>query len=206
MKEIILLCIFLSALGYVSIKIIRRLFSETTPEQRQGLPQPAEHDTWENFNPPPEPVYKHKRKSSLPGLVLIGLIGFLIYQNYPLIEEKLIFTKRTATKQKLKAREEKIYQLSQLAALPSLKITDQKKVDGVFWFKISGTTENGQIIDGWVTEFALKKEPAKQSKTIDSISKKLGLPTMEERVNYIKKLKKINSALDTALQKGKSDK
>ncbi|MGM0598264.1 MAG: hypothetical protein ACQETH_00485 [Candidatus Rifleibacteriota bacterium] len=203
MKEIILLCIFLTALGYISIKIIRRIFSEAAPEKQIKETQTDNYDPYENFIPSPRPVYTPKRKSSLPGLVFIALMGFLIYQNYPLIIDKLNIQSHVTKQQELNAKARRINQLGQLAALPSLKITDQKKVDGVFWFKISGSTENGQIIDGWVTEFSLKKEPAKQSKTIDSISKKLGLPTTEERVNYIKKLKKINSALDTALGKDK---
>lgn len=192
--------LFLCLVGYVSIKVFKRLFPEEfgssdkvrTPSvpgkndtSTQQEPQtPWMEESFQATNPRPD---RHSRYTIPRTLVFLAAISFLLFYNQDVI-------RTLATK----AETESPIELANME--PSApKVKGEVKVDGVYWYEITGRNSAGKSFKGWISEFSIKPEPAKKSVMIDSISKKLGLPTTEERVEYIKKLKYINSSLKTAL-------
>ncbi len=215
MRECLLILVFLNVVAFVSIKLFKKIFdqdssasdadykvktlgSEAMPEQprfsRTGEEMIPEESVFFPETPAPAKYRATSAKDNFyRALLFIFAISFLIFINFDRLQG-MVFSKKPAAQSNVDA----------LAGVPaSLNITAQTKVDGVYWYKVEGYQADGEKISGWFTEFALKPEPAKESKGIDSISQKLGLPTTEERVTYIKKLKKINSALKTALDNNK---
>jgi hypothetical protein len=189
-----------------SIKVKQVGKPEKTPENyadSQTFSQPAftseENGFSQPFNDQPfssAATSPKKSKKTAFFLIFTASVIILVYNNrdfiYPAKESEIELQKKLNVIENFAAEE-----------IQGLKIISHNKVDGVNWFQIAGKTDDNELISGWFSEFSLKKEPAKESKAIDSISKKLGLPTTEERVGYIKKLKKVNSALGTALGKDK---
>lgn len=215
MRECLLILVFLNVVAFVSIKLFKKIFdhdssasdadfkvkaigsnTSTTPPQSEALPQ--EDLPPENFyvSEMPRPAIARSvsaKDNFYRALLFIFAISFLIFINFDRLQS-IVFQQKTASQPTLDS----------LAGVPAgVNVTAQTKVDGVYWYKVEGYQDDGEKVSGWFTEFALKPEPAKESKGIDSISQKLGLPTTEERVTYIKKLKKINSALKTALDNNK---
>jgi hypothetical protein len=210
MLQIVITIVFLAIVGFFSVKAIKYFFPELAerqePDKAVKVMQVAPADDLQNDFYNQQPVFAanpqpRQAKRQFPTLLIfLAAVGILLYHNQDIIK-KGFFTSD--------AEQKPDYEL--LAALHApeidgIKVIGQTNVDGVNWFEISGKAANGELINGWFSEFALKKEPAKESKGIDAVSKKLGLPTVKERMEYIKKLKKINSALGTALQKGKPQK
>lgn len=73
-------------------------------------------------------------------------------------------------------------------------------VDGVNWFKIVATSSEGVPFEGWINEMAIHATPPKENKTADALMQKLGLSTAKERIDSIKSLKKVGSALKDSLR------
>ncbi len=73
-------------------------------------------------------------------------------------------------------------------------------VDGVNWFKIVATSSEGVPFEGWINEMAIHASPPKESKAADALMQKLGLPTNKERIESIKSLQKVGSALKDSLR------
>ncbi len=78
-------------------------------------------------------------------------------------------------------------------------IEGHRVVDGVNWFRIIATGTDGVSFEGWINELAIHKAPPVENKMADSLMKKLGLPTNKERIDSIKKLRKVGSALKDSL-------
>lgn len=217
MRECLLILVFLNIVAFVSIKLFKKIFdqdssasdadykvktlgSEAIPEQPQFSRTGEEMIPDESVFFPETPAPAKYRATSAKdnfyrALLFIFAISFLVFTNFDRLQS-LVFPPKQAAQTNT--------EIDSLAGVPTgVNITAQTKVDGVYWYKVEGYQDDGEKVSGWFTEFALKPEPAKESKGIDSISQKLGLPTTEERVTYIKKLKKINSALKTALDNNK---
>lgn len=73
-------------------------------------------------------------------------------------------------------------------------------VDGVNWFKIVATSSEGVPFEGWINEMAIHASPPRENKAADALMQKLGLPTNKERIDSIKSLKKVGSALKDSLR------
>lgn len=216
MSEYVLILIFLNLVAFVAIKVWKKIFlnehhSEETssPIKRIGEPLPAQPQTQSDSAPFYEPSYapdstrqnthSKSRNAFMQSVVFAAITGILVFNFHDEISAHLPAATKPANSATLPA--DMIEPETPTFTAEKINIVNQTKVDGVYWYEVSGLNTGNEKVQGWFTEFSLKPEPAKESKAIDSISKKLGLPTTEERVTYIKKLKKINSALKTALEK-----
>lgn len=214
MSEYMLILIFLNLVAFVAIKIWKKIFliehhSENTSSEvkKLGEPSPAQPPTDSMEYSEPTFASQQTRGNSIhksphafmQSFVFAAITGILVFNFHDEISAHLPAATKPANSATLPA--DMIEPETPTFTADKINIVSQTKVDGVYWYEVSGLNTGDEKVQGWFTEFSLKPEPAKESKAIDSVSKKLGLPTTEERVTYIKKLKKINSALKTALEK-----
>ena len=184
--------IFLIIVAYFGIRVWRYFlvenhdfFEEKEPVQKNETVSIRNYDS---IGPCPK-----KAPSLFFTSVLMAISSFLTYQAH--IPLHRLFNSNLSSSE-ISA----FTNIQNAESLSNTTIVQQKKLGGAWWFELSCVTEDGATIRGWFNEFALKPQPAKDMTTVDAISEKLGLPTTEEQINYIKKLKKINSSLKTALE------
>lgn len=216
MSECVAILLFLNLVAFVSIKVCKKIFHNEEPTGDDSVAinkigQPADN----NREPPssaefvpsyaPATANNHgngrNRSSVWPGLLLAAATGVIVFFNHDRIQSLTQSSNQAIVSSSVSA--DMAEPATPTFTADKINIVSQTKVDGVYWYEVSGLNIEGEKVQGWFTEFALKPEPAKENKAVDSISQKLGLPTTEERVNYIKKLKKVNSALKTALDNNK---
>ncbi|GAB4280015.1 MAG: hypothetical protein Kow0029_24330 [Candidatus Rifleibacteriota bacterium] len=213
MNQIILILVFLNLVAFIAIRILKVFFSEEKAESQkvrkffepgnaEEISQPTIPipDSSKAAFDPPLPVYtsasRRHSNSKLKSLLFLAALAVLIYYNQNVLHKIRLFNSSSnSVSTETSYNEEK----------PNLTIVGQIKVDGVVWLHITGTDSENMPVDGWVSEFAIKKKPAKKREFADAISKKLGLPTNEERITYIKKLRSISLALKNALSQKKQN-
>lgn len=78
---------------------------------------------------------------------------------------------------------------------------DWKIVDGVRWFHVAGTDSAGIGYTGWISELFLRVEPPESSSDTPGIMEKISLPSMKEKLEGTRQLRKIGKALEQALSK-----
>lgn len=129
----------------------------------------------------------------LVSLLVLCICGYFIYQNrpdslpglaLPVIGEESAQTRQTIT---------------------AAAVAGHTVVDGVNWFQIVATSTEGVPFQGWVSEMAILDKPPRENKMADEMLKKLGLPTNRERIESVKKIRKIGQALNTALREEKKN-
>lgn len=216
MSECVAILLFLNLVAFVSIKVCKKIFQNEEPTGDDSVEitkigQPADNNreppSSAEFVPSYAPAtasYQSKgnnRNSLWPGFFLAVATGIVVFFNHDRIQSLTQSSNPVVAASKAPA--DMVEPATPTFTADKINIVSQTKVDGVYWYEVSGLNLEGEKVQGWFTEFALKPEPAKENKAVDSISQKLGLPTTEERVNYIKKLKKVNSALKTALDNNK---
>lgn len=150
-------------------------------------------------SPTPGPVYydelpseRKPRPASFPimQLVLLAAVGYLVYVNQELIAEKVpaVINESAANKK------------TEKQTLSLAEVEGHTVVEGINWIKIVATGTDGIPFEGWVSELAIQKEPPKENKEADEFMKKVGLQTNKERLQNIKRIRKVTEALDTALK------
>ncbi|HOT29763.1 MAG TPA: hypothetical protein PLU72_16420 [Candidatus Ozemobacteraceae bacterium] len=78
---------------------------------------------------------------------------------------------------------------------------DWKVVDGVRWFRVIGTDSAGIPYNGWISELFLRDAPPEPSSETKGIMEKIGLPSVKEKIEGARQLRKIGKALEQALTK-----
>ncbi len=78
---------------------------------------------------------------------------------------------------------------------------DWKLVDGVRWFRVTGTDSAGIGYTGWISELFLRDAPPEPSSDTKGIMEKIGLPSMKEKLEGARQLRKIGKALEQALSR-----
>jgi hypothetical protein len=204
-KAAVLISVFLIFMAVVALKVLKWFFPELWPDKPEDSsvkplkPEtPESNDDW--FKETELTHRRSPRRLSFSGtMILVAAFAFLVYTNIDLIKETKLY-KRLNSDLNSNLTSKSGEPEKPVIEAKTLRITGEKKVDGVVWFQLTGTNSNGEKVQGWFTEYALKQKPPEEAKMINSLSEKLGLPTMEERVEYYKKLKNINSSLNQALK------
>ncbi len=203
----ILLVVFLGFLVYVAAYLLKLLL----PENNTGTDQPVHsilsHGTdqvaaVDPFTPTmgyetPQP--SHRRKSgkifgNILSLVLLAVCGWYIYEN------------RASLKSFLPSPATAVLNSTERVSITPAQVEGHTVVDGINWIKIVATGTDGVPFEGWISEMAIQSQPPKENKMADEMMKKLGLPTVRERAESLKKLQKVGKALDTALHQDMSQK
>lgn len=78
---------------------------------------------------------------------------------------------------------------------------DWKIVDGVRWFRVTGTDSAGIGYSGWTSEFLLREAPPETSSDTPGILEKIGLPSVKEKLEGARQLRKVGKALEQALSR-----
>ncbi|EKD81133.1 MAG: hypothetical protein ACD_39C01959G0002, partial [uncultured bacterium] len=144
------------------------------------------------YEEPPTERIRHKTGLSFMPMIMFAAIGYLVYANQDLIAEK-IPTKVNEIKNNLTRERPR-------EAISLAQAEGHAVVDGVNWIKIVATSSAGVPFEGWVSELAIQKEPPKENQQSDEFMKKLGLQTNKERLEGVKRIRKVSEALDTALK------
>lgn len=121
-------------------------------------------------------------------LALLFSCGYFIYLNRP--DSLPGFASPLSGENSVQARK----------TITPAEIEGHVVVDGVNWFQIVATSTEGVPFEGWISEMAILNKPPKENKMADEMMKKLGLPTNRERIESVKKIRKIGQALNTALR------
>ncbi|OGK07873.1 MAG: hypothetical protein A2W80_09875 [Candidatus Riflebacteria bacterium GWC2_50_8] len=136
---------------------------------------------------------RHKTGLSFMPMIMFAAIGYLVYANQDLIAEKIPAKVKELTRKD--AAKDKPKQTISLA-----QVEGHAVVEGVNWIKIVATSSVGVPFEGWVSELAVQKEPPKENPMADEFMKKLGLQTNKERIEGIKRLRKVSESLKTSLK------
>ena len=126
-------------------------------------------------------------------MIMFAAVGYLVYANQDLIAEKIPTKVKELTQKN--AATDKPKQTISLA-----QVEGHAVVEGVNWVKIVATSSAGIPFEGWVSELAIQKEPPKENPMADEFMKKLGLQTNKERIEGIKRLRKVSESLKTSLK------
>lgn len=78
---------------------------------------------------------------------------------------------------------------------------DWKIVDGVRWFRVTGTDSAGIGYSGWTSELLLREAPPEASSDTPGILEKIGLPSVKEKLEGARQLRKVGKALEQALSR-----
>ncbi|MBP7634237.1 hypothetical protein KBA41_08685 [Candidatus Ozemobacteraceae bacterium] len=78
---------------------------------------------------------------------------------------------------------------------------DWKVIDGVRWIRVTGTDSAGIGYNGWISELFIKNAPPEPSSETNDIMEKIGLPSMKEKLEGARQLRKVGKALEQALSK-----
>ncbi|MFZ5951704.1 MAG: hypothetical protein ACOYXC_13420 [Candidatus Rifleibacteriota bacterium] len=199
--------LFLSLMSFIGVKALRFFLvdndSAILPDVNAGSPEKqldagiseASISTWNQAVPKSRAPNGH---GILFTLLVVFIACYLTFEEHDRIAKLL--GRQTDSNVNLN------FNLAEFASnqdFSPAKVKQFKKIGGAYWFEIAFITPEGELLTGWVNEFAFNAKPAQDMTTIDKISEKLGLPKTEDQINYVKKLKKINSALDTALDREK---
>ncbi len=199
----LILVLFLFFLAVITARVVKALFPpDSNASQDSGIRKlgvnPAE--TTSNQAPPhSDPVFyeetrrveQPRRKSALANLLSIFVLGgcvYFVYENQELIKGYLPQGAASAAMQPARTQ------------ITPAQIEGHAVVDGINWFKIVATSTEGVPFQGWISEMAIKDQPPKENKAADEMMKKLGLPTVRERAESLKKLQKVGDALKTSLK------
>ncbi len=199
MLETGLLIVFCCILFAGSVYLLRLLFPsddavEGSPSKVSNIGAERSVDYDSAVFVEQKPAYQRKPGKIFQRLISLAVLcvcGYLIYQNrpdslpglaLPVSGEQGALTRRTIT---------------------PAEVAGHVLVDGVNWFQIIATSTEGVPFEGWVSEMAILNKPPKENKTADEMMKKLGLPTNRERIESVKKIRKIGQALNTALREEK---
>lgn len=203
----ILLVIFLGSLIFVTAYLLKKLFPNDATEadlseksiRSHGVDQLADRDfdAAASAYEAPQPVHRRKTGSPLGNiffLLLLIFCGWYFYENRDGLRSYL--PSQTAVTQNPATR----------ISITPAQVDGHTVVDGINWIRIVATGTNGVPFEGWVSEMAIQSQPPKENKMADEMMKKLGLPTVRERAESLKKLQKVGKALDTALHQDMSQK
>ncbi len=197
----ILLVFFLGCLIFVSAFLLKKLFPDDTSTADHAVPGIRSHETTavavDNAYPEP-PGYEvqqpYRRKSpgksftNLVSLTVLAVCGWFIYEN------------RSSLQGWLPAPAPAAQSHAGRVSISPGQVEGHALVDGINWIKIVATGTDGVPFEGWVSEMAIQNQPPKENKMADEMMKKLGLPTVRERAESLKKLQRVGSALNTALK------
>gem|GEM_PF-2101719 len=76
---------------------------------------------------------------------------------------------------------------------------DWKVVDGIRWFRVTGTDSAGVGYSGWVSELVFRQNPPESLPAVKGFLEKLGFPSMKERLDAARQMRNISQALQKAL-------
>ncbi len=196
MLETGLLIVLCGILFAGAVYLLRLLFpsddaTEATSVKVAGTcPQQAANYDFDGFaERRPAPRRKTgKICQHLFSLAVLFSCGYIIYQNRP--DSLPGFASPVSGDNSVQTRK----------TITPAEIEGHVVVDGVNWFQIVATSTEGVPFEGWVSEMAIVNKPPKENKMADEMMKKLGLPTNRERIESVKKIRKIGQALNTALR------
>ncbi len=199
----LILVLFLFCLVFVTAQVVRALFPpDSDASQDSGIRKIGTNpgETAAKSAPPtgdpffPEEtrrVERPRRSNAMANLLTILVLGgcfYFVHENHELIKGYL--PQRLASAEQPAAR----------TRITPAQIDGHTVVDGINWFKIVATSTEGIPFQGWISEMAIKDQPPKENKAADEMMKKLGLPTVRERAESLKKLQKVGDALKTSLK------
>lgn len=78
---------------------------------------------------------------------------------------------------------------------------DWKIVDGIRWFRVTGTDSAGIGYSGWTSELLLRDAPPEASSDTPGILEKIGIPSAKEKIEGVRQLRKVGKALEQALSR-----
>ncbi|KAF1083623.1 MAG: hypothetical protein GQF41_0401 [Candidatus Rifleibacterium amylolyticum] len=175
--------------GQVSIKEVGSCSNVTLKVHQSATSQTPSHEPVYFPEQPPE---RSPRQASFPvmQLLLLAAVGYLVYVNQELIAERVPAEINKSGDRKMTEKQ----------PLSLAEVEGHSVVEGINWIKIVATGTDGIPFEGWVSELAIQKEPPKENKEADEFMKKVGLQTNKERLQNIKRIRKVTEALDTALK------
>jgi hypothetical protein len=197
MSHMVFLFVFLVLLIIAAVFLIKKLIPQDSEDDSsvkikqvgkiENQPEAPLPDAFD-YNEPRANTNSGRKSFAFMPLVLVMVVGYLLYENHSLIAAKVPASIAAITSE------------PQKQTISVANVIGHEVVDGVNWIQIIATGATGIPFEGWVSELAVQKQPPKENKMADEFMKKLGLPTNKERLEGIKALRKVGSALDTSLK------
>ena len=175
---------------------VKEVGAASNVQVRIHNPQPAQAPAQTEpmyYEEPQTDRIRQKSGSPILPLIMFVAVGYLVYANQDLIAEKIPAKVKELTQQDATTSKPK-------QSISLAQVDGHAVVEGVNWIKIVATGSSGLPFEGWVSELAIQKEPPKENPMADEFMKKLGLQTNKERIEGIKRMRKVSESLNTALK------